>query len=298
MWDSFTDWLNTFWTDNAGHIVATVVIIIVTSAIVRISKRALNRWEARVEADLTSTGRSADRERAQRLITITDVARIFIGIVLWSIALLTIAATWGVPMTAFLAIGSTIGIAIGFGAQDFVRDVIAGFLILVEDQYSIGDTVTIAGVQGVVEGIKLRTTVLRDLDGNQHHVPNGQIQVASNLTSEFSRLVVDIPVAYDTDLDYALDVVLNEATLMAYSEEWRSHFLEPPVMLGVNRLNDSAIDIRLLMTLTSDSRWLVKREFLKRAKQRLDAEGIVIPFNQLRVLFDQPMPDDVSPESS
>jgi small conductance mechanosensitive channel len=194
-------------------------------------------------------------------------------------------------MTAFLAVGSTVGIAIGFGAQDVVRDVIAGFLILVEDQYSIGDTVTIAGVQGVVEGIKLRTTVLRDLDGNQHFVPNGQIQVSSNLTSQFSRLVVDVAVAYDTDLDEAMRVVLDEATTMAYSDEWRTHFLEPPVMLGVNRLDESAIDIRLLMTLTSDSRWLVKREFLKRIKQRLDVEGIVIPYAHLRVLLEQAAPE-------
>ncbi|MCB1245823.1 MAG: mechanosensitive ion channel family protein, partial [Acidimicrobiia bacterium] len=199
----------------------------------------------------------------------------------------TVLAIWGVPTTAFIAVGSTIGVAVGFGAQDVVRDVIAGLLILIEDQYSIGDVVRVADVEGTVEGIKLRTTVLRDLNGNRHFVPNGQIKVASNMTSEFSRLVVDVPVSYETDLDRAIEVIIDEATAMAYSDEWEEHFLEPPTMLGVNRLADSSVEIRVLMTLASESRWLVKREFLKRIKTRLDTERIVIPYNRLRVILDQ-----------
>ena len=188
-------------------------------------------------------------------------------------------------MAPFLVVGTTIGIAIGFGAQDFVKDVIAGFLILLEDQYAIGDVVTIAGVSGSVESIQLRTTVLRDLQGNRHHVPNGHIAVSSNLTAEFARLVIDVPVSYDTDLDHAIEVISDEAELFSLEDEWRGMFISEPQMLGVNKLDDSSVNIRLLMTLTTEDRWTVKRAFLLRLKKRLDREGIEIPFQYMTVIM-------------
>ena len=194
-------------------------------------------------------------------------------------------AIWGIPMAPFLVVGTTIGIAIGFGAQDFVKDVIAGFLILLEDQYAIGDVVTIAGVSGSVESIQLRTTVLRDLQGNRHHVPNGHIAVSSNLTAEFARLVIDVPVSYDTDLDHAIEVISDEAELFSLEDEWRGMFISEPQMLGVNKLDDSSVNIRLLMTLTTEDRWTVKRAFLLRLKKRLDREGIEIPFQYMTVIM-------------
>ncbi len=291
MWDSVADWFSTFWTDNRGVLIGTAIVMIGTYILVRVVRRGIRRWEKKVESQFTESSSSADRERGQRLITIADVLNLTASIVLYSIGLLTLLSLWGVPMTAFIAVGSTIGVAIGFGAQDVVGDILAGFLILIEDQYAIGDVVRIAGVEGTVEGIKLRTTVLRDINGERHYVPNGQIQVASNLTSEFSRLVVDVPVSYDTDLDRASQVILEEANAFAYSDDWRADFLEPPELLGVNKLGDSAIDIRLLMTLTSEARWRVKRAFLKQIKERMDREGISIPFNHIRVLVSE-LPDD------
>jgi small conductance mechanosensitive channel len=190
-------------------------------------------------------------------------------------------------MAPFLAVGTTIGIAVGFGAQDAVRDVISGFLILLEDQYSVGDVVTIAGVGGSVEKIRLRTTVLRDLDGNVHHVPNGQIRVASNMTSAFARYVADISIAYDADIDAAMDVISGTAIAMAEEQRWSDSFLTEPEMLGVNELGDSSVTIRLLLTVTTEQRWAVKREFLKRVKNALDAAGIEIPYAYLNVVLKQ-----------
>ncbi|VAV90540.1 diguanylate cyclase/phosphodiesterase (GGDEF & EAL domains) with PAS/PAC sensor(s), partial [hydrothermal vent metagenome] len=186
MAESIGEFLSTLWTERGFEILATVGTLIGAMILIVAIRRALDRWKQRVTVRLMESEAYDDRERGQRLVTLTDVARLVTSIVVWAVVVLTIMGIWGIPMTPFVAVGATIGIAVGFGAQDVVRDVIAGFLILLENQYAIGDVVTIAGVDGTVESIRLRTTVLRDISGNVHHVPNGQIKVASNLTSDFA----------------------------------------------------------------------------------------------------------------
>lgn len=285
MWDSITDALASFWSDYSSQALTTLAVIVGAWIMLLILKRSIHRWEDRVQRRFNESPDQADRERGQRLVTLADIGAVILSVATWAIVVLTVMSIWGIPMAPFLVIGTTIGIAIGFGAQDFVKDVIAGFLILLEDQYAIGDVVTISGVSGAVEAIKLRTTVLRDLQGNRHHVPNGQIAVSSNLTSDFSRLVLDVPVSYDTDLDHAIDVISDEASLFSMEDEWRDMFIAEPQMLGVNKLDDSSINIRLLMTLTTEDRWTVKRAFLLRLKKRLDNEGIEIPFQYMTVIM-------------
>ncbi len=282
--EAITDFIETAISDWGAEIGATIAVIVVSAAVLVSVRIAIRRWMARVEERYALSDDHEQREQAKRLRTITDVVRMVISLAIWAIAVLTVMAIWGIPMTPLLAVGTTIGVAIGFGAQDFVRDVIGGFFVLVEDQYSVGDVVKIADVSGSVEAITLRSTVLRDLDGNRHFVPNGQIQVASNMTSGFSRVVVDVPVSYDTDLDRAMEVIADEASLMFASEEWRETFLEPPSMLGVDRLDASSVNIRLVLTTVSDERWQVKRGFLKLIKQRLDREGIEIPFQYVNLV--------------
>jgi small conductance mechanosensitive channel len=192
------------------------------------------------------------------------------------VTVLILMGIWGIPVAPILAVGSVIGIAIGFGARDFVRDVIAGILVLAEDQYSVGDVVRIAGVTGTVEEIRIRTVVLRDLDASVHHIQHGAVDVTTNLTHDFSRIVVDISIAAEGSLDGALGVVEDELERFSNDEEWASIFVEPPQLLGVNELADSGIDVRVLLTTTPDDRWRVKREFLRRIKNRFDAEGIEI----------------------
>jgi len=227
----------------------------------------------------------SDRERGQRLVTLTSVMQMLLKLVVWAIVILTVMGIWGIPMSPFIAVAATLGIAVGFGAQDLVKDVIAGFFILVEDQFGIGDVVSIAGVSGTVEAIKLRTTVLRDLNGNAHHVPNGQIAVASNLTPDYARVVADIGVSYDTDVDRAIEVIADEMQLLANDPEWSASFIRQPEMLGVNKLDESAVVIRTLATVITEQRWKVKREFLRRIKNRLDAESIEIPYNYVTVVI-------------
>ncbi|MGI9667363.1 MAG: mechanosensitive ion channel family protein [Acidimicrobiia bacterium] len=281
--------LEEFWdtvTSNWGYeLLASLAVVVGALILLWVVRKAVVRWTSRVERNYHTSDAQEQREQGQRLVTITSVTRVVISITVWVVVILTIMAIWGIPMAPLIAVGATVGIAVGFGAQDFVRDVIAGFLILVEDQYAIGDVVSIAGVSGSVEEVTLRTTVLRDLEGNRHHVPNGEIRVASNLTAGFSRLVVDVSVSYDTDLDRAIDVIADEALALSQDPDWQAMLLEEPVLLGVNKLGESGIDIRVLLTTTTEDRWAVKREFLKRMKQRLDTEQIEIPYQYLSVVM-------------
>ena len=224
-----------------------------------------------------------EHERAARAATLWVVLRRVIQLVIVILGILFIFIVWGLSITPFLGVGTILAAAIGFGAQDLVKDLIAGFFILVEDQYHVGDTVTIAGTSGQVQDIQLRVTVLRDVEGNAHYVPNGQIQVTSNFTSEFAQPVLDIGVSYETDVDRALDVMRDVLARLADDAEYGPLIIAEPEVLGVHALDDSAVVLRGRLTTLADSRWTVRREALRRVKKRFDAEGIEIPFPQITI---------------
>lgn len=282
---AITDFFETLSSESWGaELLTTVAVVVIALIALWLFRRGLRRWNRRVVERYASSDDHSDREQAQRLATITGVIRIVVSLTVWVVVILTVMAVWGIPMAPLVTVGATLGVAVGFGAQDFVKDVIGGFFVLVEDQYSVGDVVSVGGVSGSVEAITLRTTVLRDLDGNRHHVPNGFVTVASNMTSGFSRVVVDVPVSYDTDLDVAIRVILDEADEMTRSDEWSPKLLDAPTMLGVNELDASSVNIRVLFTTISDERWNVRRGFLRLIKQRLDREGIEIPYQYINVV--------------
>lgn len=285
MFEDALDWFEEFLDTYASEMVATVAVLIGAVVVIWFVKRGIRRWSTNVDRRYVASDQHVDRERGQRLVTLTSVALVLVRIVVWVLAILTIMGIWGIPMSPFVAAAATIGIAIGFGAQDLVKDVIAGFFILVEDQFGIGDVVSIGGVSGTVEAITLRTTVLRDLDGNEYHIPNGHIVVTTNMTQGFARVVADIGVSYSTDVDMAMSVILDEAASMADDPGWSESFLGAPEMLGVNGLNDSSVEIRLVAKVIPEERWTVKREFNRRIKNRLDAEGIEIPYNHISVVI-------------
>ena len=210
------------------------------------------------------------------------IRRLFLLTVLVT-AILVIFSVWGISITPFLAMGTVVAAAVGFGAQDMVKDFIAGFFILVEDQFRVGDTVTIADVSGTVEDIQFRVTKLRDLEGKVHIVPNGQIKVASNHTSLYARPVIDVGISYDSDVDQALAVMKDELHALAADPEWSGRVTGEPEVLGVNSLGDSAVVLRARLTTTAQERWPVRREALLRIKKRFDAEGITIPFPQVTI---------------
>lgn len=220
--------------------------------------------------------RIADRtpDSSSRVATLWVMGRRVVQFVLLILAILIVFDIWGLSLGPFLAIGTVIGAAIGFGAQGVVRDVLAGFFILAENQYRIGDSVSIAGATGSVEDIQFRVTVLRDLEGNVHYVPNGQIVVTSNFTSLYAQPVVDIRIANDADVDRAMEVMLDELDKLAADPEWIERMTAKPEMLGVQELAASGVLVRARLTTIADQRWSVRGEALRRVKNRFDAESI------------------------
>ena len=188
------------------------------------------------------------------------------------------------PILAGLGIA---GIAVGFGAQYLIRDIIAGIFILLENQYRVGDVAKIADIAGLVEEVNLRKTVLRDLDGIVHHVPNGEIRVASNYTRHFSRVNLDVSVAYGTDLDHAISVINRVGEELAMDEDWRDKFITPPQVLRVNKFGDSGIDIKILGDVVPMEQWAVMGELRLRIKKVFDAEGIEIPWPHVKLYMGQ-----------
>ncbi len=177
------------------------------------------------------------------------------------------------------------GIAVGFGAQYLIRDLIAGVFILLENQYRVGDVAKIADIAGLVEDITLRKTVLRDLDGIVHHIPNGEIKVASNYTRHFSRVNLDVSVSYGTDLDQAISVINRVGQELAEEPEWNWRVRTIPQVLRVNKLGDSGIDIKILGDVKPLEQWNIMGELRYRIKKAFDAEGIEIPWPHTKVYF-------------
>ena len=177
------------------------------------------------------------------------------------------------------------GIAVGFGAQYLIRDLIAGVFILMENQYRVGDVARIADIAGLVEDITLRKTVLRDLDGIVHHIPNGEVKVASNYTRHFSRVNLDISVSYGTDLDHAISVINRVGQELAEDPEWNWRVRTIPQVLRVNKLGDSGIDIKILGDVKPLEQWNIMGELRYRIKKAFDAEGIEIPWPHTKVYF-------------
>ncbi|MFC1934605.1 mechanosensitive ion channel domain-containing protein [Chloroflexota bacterium] len=191
----------------------------------------------------------------------------------------------GVPIAPILAGFGIAGIAVGFGAQYLIRDLIAGIFILMENQYRVGDVARVADIAGLVEEINLRKTVLRDLNGIVHHVPNGEIKVASNYTRHFSRVNLDVSVAYGTDLDHAISVINRVGQELAADENWSDRFRSAPQVLRVNNFGDSGIDIKVLGEVKPMEQWAVMGELRLRLKKAFDAGDIEIPWPHVKLYF-------------
>lgn len=220
----------------------------------------------------------------QRAHTLAGIAHNIGSILIWLGAGLMV-------LDQFIAIGpllagvGVVGLAVSFGAQSLVKDVISGFFILLENQFAVGDVVAIDGTSGKVERMTLRVVMLRDVSGVLHIIPNGGITKVSNMTRGFSRMVVDVGVAYEEPIDRVLDVLRELAAEFAADPGWRDAFSEPPQVLGVEALADSSVNVRVVLATIAGRQWEVGREFRRRVKNRLDAEGITIPFPQRTLHF-------------
>jgi len=222
-----------------------------------------------------------DAEIQKRADTLKMVARNIAIIVLVMIALMTVLSELGVKIGPILTAAGVVGIAVGFGAQTLVKDLINGFFILLDDQIRVGDMVDIAGKSGLVEGVTLRQTTLRDGSGNVHFIRNGEIGVVTNMTKEWSRYVFDIGVAYRENVDEVIKVIRMVGEEMRSDPAYQKDVLEPIEVLGLDKFADSAMIIKARIKTRPCRQWTVGREFNRRLKLKFDAMGIEIPFPHL-----------------
>jgi small conductance mechanosensitive channel len=217
-------------------------------------------------------------EAKKRVHTLGNILRHALVIAFSFIALLMILGELGIQLGPLLATAGVGALAIGFGAQSLVKDVISGFFIILENQYRIGDVIEVAGVSGLVESVSLRTTVLRDLEGKVHTIPNGEIKIVSNLSKEWARSVLDVGISYREDVDHVIEVLQNIGRELAAEEPWKSAILEPLQVFGVERFGDSQLVIRVVVRTVPLKQWEVGRELRKRIRIRFEEKGIEIPF--------------------
>ncbi|RDI95820.1 mechanosensitive ion channel family protein [Meiothermus sp. QL-1] len=225
---------------------------------------------------------SREQVRAQ---TLKSVLESVLQVLIVVLGTLLVLSNLGLNVTALLAGAGVVGLGISLAAQNLIRDVLNGFFILLEDQYGVGDVITVGQLSGTVERFNLRLTVLRDLEGRVHFIPNSTIQQVTVMSRDWARAVVDVSVAYESPVDRALEVVREEALAFYHDPDWRPRFTDqPPEMLGIQQLGESGIVIRVMFTTKPKEQWAVGREFRRRIKLRLDAEGIGIPYPTRRIV--------------
>jgi len=242
--------------------------------------RLLRRFARRIEARPLEGVTSEQSERLRRLRMLARVSSAAIGALVWSITGIYVLGRLGVDVTPILASAGVVGLAIAFGAQTLIRDYFAGFFILLENQFAVGDVVDAGVAKGVVERFSLRVTTLRDLEGTVHYLPNGTLNRISNLTQGWSRAVVEVGIGYHEDIDRATGVLKEMLTALTHEPPWKFWILEEPTVLGVEKLGDSSVTLRLTVKIRPGKQWEISRELRKRIKQAFDAHGIEIPFPQ------------------
>jgi moderate conductance mechanosensitive channel len=287
----------------AGAIVALRIVGLVVIAVLlargarRLVRGLVTAVFAREVSHGSARGLSSD-EIAKRRATIESLGARVVQAFIFVIAGLMILREFSIDVGPAVAGLGIVGIAVGFGAQSLVRDYFNGVLILLENQFSIGDVVTIAGVTGSVEDLTLRRTTLRDLDGVVHTVPNGEIKVASNRTRTWARINQDVTVAYGTDIERATEVVDRVGRELAEDPAWKGRIIEPPHVERVEALGEYGITLKILGSMLAIDQWAAGGELRKRLLAAFTANGIEIPRPQRVVLARDPEgPGPKAPEA-
>jgi len=199
-------------------------------------------------------------------------------------AVLLVFQEAGVDIKTVLGGAAILGVALAFGAQNLMRDYFTGFMILLEDQYELGDLITIGGITGTVEKVNMRTTVLRDLEGRVHFIPNGEIKTVTNRTYVWGRAVLEVPIGYKEDVDRVMDVIQEVAEEFRADPEMGDWVTDEPVVLGVDKFTESGPLIKFMVETKPDKIFVARRELLRRVKNRFDEEGIEISVPYRRIL--------------
>lgn len=270
------------WTDQLipwllSHGIRIVLIAVGAFLLYKVISRIIRKAVRIAVAPDKSMPPEAETKRENTLIRIFNGS---LGIVIITLALMMILQESGIEIAPILAGAGIVGLAVGFGGQYLIRDIISGLFIILENQYRIGDVININSTGGLVEDISLRMTTLRDLDGTVHHIPHGEIKQVSNLSKKFARLNINIGVAYHTNLEHVIAVINKTGNDLAEDPLFKDAILSPPNFLRIDDFGDSAIIIKILGDTAPLKQWEISGEFRKRLKIAFDREGIEIPFPQ------------------
>ena len=277
MWANISNWL-------LGSGITILIILLLAYITYQVIKVAIPRL---VDRSVTVRGkkRRAKEELAKRSQTLSRFLTGIAFIILVFIALLMVLSELTIEIGPMLASAGVLGIAVGFGAQSLIKDYLNGLFIILEDQYNKGDVAKIADIAGLVVDVNLRRTVLRDLDGIVHSIPNGQITTTSNYTRDWARINLDISVGYSEDLERVMAVINRIGKELAEDKYFGKSIRTAPQALRVNKFGDSGIDIKILGETKPMKQWELTGELRKRLKKAFDEEEIEIPWPHLKLFF-------------
>ena len=276
-WTPITDWL-------LQHGTRILIILALCVAVYIVMKKIIPGTIGRTLSKTMEGQPEVEIEKRK-----TTLTRLFMGmidVVIIVIGIFLVLTELGINIAALIAGFGVVGIAVGFGAQSLIKDLIAGFIIMIENQYNMGDVIKVAGVVGVVEAVNLRRTLLRDLDGILHVVPNGEIKVTGNFTKMWSRAHLNISVAYKEDLDQVMSIIRKTWEELAQDPHWGQFIIsKTPWLLRVNAFEDSGIIIKVVGETQPIKQWDVMGELRRRIKKVFDEQGIEIPWPHTKVYF-------------
>lgn len=260
------------------QIVKIIIIVVAVWVLPALLKQIIERV---VRRSIRSHKFKTEKDERQREDTIVSIINTGLKATFWTIAVLMILSVLGINIAPLLAGAGIVGVALGFGAQTLVKDLLAGIFIIAENQYRVGDVLQVnQTVAGVVERISLRITVLRDLEGQVHYIPNGNIDIASNMTLEYANVDLNITVGYDADLDKVEKIINEVGKDIADDKDWQAVVLEAPYMLRVDAFTESGVVVKVICKTAPIHQWEVKSVILRRVKKAFDKNGIILPYPQ------------------
>lgn len=273
-----------------------ILAIILGAVVVRwIASKAIDRVVTRAETAPIPGARQTFNRRAQRARSLGTLLKSIATTVVFGIAFVMVLSEVGMDVAPILASAGVLGLAIGFGAQNLVKDFLSGVMMMIEDQYGVGDAVDLGEAVGTVENVGLRVTRVRDVDGTVWYVRNGEILRVGNQSQNWARTVLDIAVSYTEDLARVREVLAEVAHSLWEDEDYKDIIIEEPEVWGVQNLAPEAVIVRVTLKTAPMQQWLVAREMRERIKARFDHEGIDLPLPQRIVWQRDPAADKVTP---
>jgi moderate conductance mechanosensitive channel len=276
-WENFVIYFNNLFTggllwDFSVKIIESIVVLVIGKLVIKIGNKFIDNLVRSKKKD------GNDRRKNTLIMLLKSIMRYGV----YFFAAMIVLSIFNVPIASLLAGAGIIGLGIGFGSQNLVKDIINGFFILFEDQFGVGDYIKAAGVEGLVEEIGLRTTSIRNFGGELHIIPNGEINQVTNYSTGNMRVMVDVGVAYEEDPAHVIEVLENLCAEIA--QEKGEFITDGPTVLGVNELASSSVVIRILARVLPMEQWQIARYIRRRIKERLDELGIEIAYPHMVLL--------------